>query len=278
MEAIAAQMPGSPDVAGALAALDEDLVPADSLGELVIGTLDGLRRSLVRERLLPASRVEPVRIERAVWSAPGDPALRLVMSGVWGRRDRGALRLRLPPAGTAPRVARTDLVLDVAAAGIPGRWSAELARRAAPSRLRQALTLAFTDDAWALCAARLAVPYIDGVPPSRLELAWRARECRTLARAAAHLSIALGADLDAAAAELAAAGVPEDRARDEARRAAHDPAALGDALVLWRVLDLEAQTGSARRDAVNDAVLRLGVPLSSTTGVDVSGVHESRAR
>jgi hypothetical protein len=278
MEAIATTMTGSPDVPAALAELDQDLVPADSLPVLVTATMEGLRRTLVEKKLLPAARVEPLRLERALWSAAGDPSVRLVASGAWSRRDRAALRLMMPARLAAPRVGRTDLILDVAAAGIPGRWSAELARRAAPSRFRQGLTLAFTDDAWALYAARLAAPLVSGADASRLELAWRARESRALARAAVHIAIALGADLDSESVELAAAGVPEQSARDEARRAAYDPAALGDVLALWRMLDLRAQTGSARPDVVHDAVIRMGIPLSSTTGVTIPGSRESRSQ
>ena len=52
------------------------------------------------------------------------------------------------------------------------------------ARSGDSLTLDFTDDAWALYAARLAAPLLDG-DDARLELAWRARESRALARAAA---------------------------------------------------------------------------------------------
>jgi hypothetical protein len=44
------------------------------------------------------------------------------------------------------------------------------------------------------------------------------------------------------------------------------------------MLDLRAQTGSARPDVVHDAVIRMGIPLSSTTGVTIPGSRESRSQ
>jgi hypothetical protein len=198
------------------------------------------------------------------------------MPGPWG--DRGKATLLAAGATWSPgsrresesrvrgSLPRTDVLLDLAHEAVPGRWSASWALRKAPSRLRRALGFARADEGWGLYAERLAVEAGLAADDPRVEIAWRARESRALARAAGALETMLGY----AAADPDGPG-HGDALRDaliEARaRASMEPADLDPVITLWRWLDLRAAVRlragpDARLDRLHELVLRMGGPLT----------------
>jgi hypothetical protein len=227
---------------------------------------------------------------------PGDVApMPLAAAGPW---EAGGAEARLelgdwPVSGTGalardPRRSRAALELCLAREGLPGRawWAFAEARQ--PSRVRQALGLDATRDAWARYAEALWVER-GATPAERDAIAAEHRrlEHERLARAALELMLRVEqTPADSAAAWIAEhAGLTNAEARRAVLLASGRPSFAASTVALWGLEELRADLAREmgprfRLDVFHDAVMRAGaIPMADLrTEVRAALLAPSRKR
>lgn len=225
---------------GARAALDA--LAADTTAPLVaVRTALRLARAAGAAGAFPD--VESARLEARLapsWRVGGGPVV-LVAPGAWERRGYDP-RLDVDPARAA-RAGPWACAVEALREGLPGRWLVARAAAGLPSRARQAFASEAAVGAWCDLAARTAIEAAPGAADPRLELAWRARRARVLARALVEVSLhGRGMQPEDAAALLEewALLAPAEAAL-EAAHAATWPSTLAPLVLAWDLEDLRAE-------------------------------------